>query len=138
MPRYQLKAKCLFVDATHRDTNMKKPDDIPAPHVMDKSTAPATYLKLNDGAAFIARFIAMGVDTDVIPQILSSEYGSKIKDPVAEVQAVVALLGPYLEARTFNRPYQAPKDHGKGNHSGSYALDFRVNWFPIGGHKLPL
>jgi hypothetical protein len=138
MASYQMKDFCLFVDAKDRDTSMKKPDDIAAPFVMDKRQEPATYLKLNDGAAFIARFIAMGVDTGVIAQILISEYGTKIKDPAGEVQAVVALLGPYLDPRNFVRPYQAPKDHGGGKHLGTYDLDFRVNWFPIGGYKLPL
>jgi len=138
MSRWELKDKCLFVDATDRDTNLKKPDDIAASHVMDKSTAPATYLKLNDGAAFIARFIVMGVDTDLIPQILKSEYGAAVKDPVAEVQTVVAMLTPYLKPRSFARPHQAPKDHGKGTHSGKYDLDFRVNWFGTGVFKGPL
>jgi len=138
MPSYQLKDRCLFVDATDREKNLKKPDDINAPHVMDKRANPATYLKLNDAAAFIARFIAMGLDTDLIAQILSSEYGNKVKDPVAEVLAVVGLLQDYLQPRNFARPYQAPKSPGGGKHSGTYELNFRVNWFPIGGYKLPL
>jgi hypothetical protein len=139
MASYQLKDLHLFVDATDRQHNVKKPDDIPFPHVMDKSVTPATYIKLNDAAAFIARFLVMGVDTDDIAQILSSEYGSRVKDPGGEVQAVVAMLYPdHLENRTFTRNYQAPKDQGHGNHSGVYELNFRVNWFVTGGFKGPL
>jgi hypothetical protein len=148
---YQLKDKCLFVDANVYDEKNKKyadkvkPDPPPTTgkiefaHVMDKSTTPATYLMLNDAAAFIARFLVMGVDTDLIAQIISSEYGSKVKDPLGEVQAVVTMLFPsYLEYRTFPRSYQAPQKEGGGNHSGTYELDFRVNWFVTGGFKGPL
>jgi hypothetical protein len=146
MPRYQLKDKCLFVDAmvydekNRKPTLKKKPDDISLAHVMDKSKEPndADYLALNDAAAFIARFIVMGVDTKDIPEILKSEYGSKVTDPAAEVKAVVALLKDYLEPRTFARPYEAPKKEGGGKHSGKYDLDFRVNWFGTGGFKGPL
>jgi hypothetical protein len=138
MERYELKDKCLFVDATDRETNTKKPVDIGASHAMDKSTPSAKYLKLNDGAAFIARFIVMGVDTELIAQILVSEYGSAVRDPAAEVRAVVKMLEPYLKPRSFARPYQAPRDHGGGQHSGHYDLDFRVNWFGTGVFKGPL
>lgn len=138
MERWELKNKCLFVDATDRDTNKKKPDDIAAPHAMDKNASPATYLKLNDGAAFIARFIVMGLDTDLIAQILKSEYGPAVTDPAAEVAKVVTMLSPYLKKRSFVRPYQAPNDHGGGHHSGNYDLDFKVNWFGTGVFKGPL
>jgi len=152
MPSYQLKDKCLFVDAFVYDEPNKepkkktKPDKPPTTgkielaHVMDKNPTPAKYLMLNDAAAFIARFIVMGVDTKDIPEILKSEYGSQVTNPVADVNAVVAMLFPsYLETpRTSPRPYQAPKDEGKGTHSGIYDLDFRVNWFVTGGFKGPL
>ena len=79
MPRYQLKDKCLFVDAyvydeQTRKPSTKKPDAIPSPHILDQGADPATCLKLNDAAAFIARFIVLGVDTSIIPQIVQSEY----------------------------------------------------------------
>lgn len=145
MPRFQLKeGKCLFVDATvydekkWRPTDRKKPDDIAFAHVMDKSTSPATYLKLNDAAAFITRFIVLGVDTDLIPQILLSEYGKKVTAPVTEVASVLEMIGPFLEPRTYERPYASPKHHGKGQHSGKYDLDFRVNFFNVGALKGPL
>jgi hypothetical protein len=138
MPRYQLKDRCLFVDAKHHEKNARHPIEIPFAHVMDKRTKDVTYLKLNDAAGFIARFIVQGVDTALISQILRSEYGTKVKDPDAEVKAVVELLDPYLMPREYHRPYQAPKDHGVAKHSGKYSLNFRVNWFPIGGYKVPL
>jgi hypothetical protein len=138
MPSYQLKYLCLFVDARDHDTNQRKPDELPAPHVMNKNVEPADYLKLNDGAAFIARFLVMGLDTDLIAQIIRSEYGDKVKHPLDEVMAVVAMLGDYLEVRSFDRPYQSPKEQGRGKHVGRYALDFKVNWFGTGVFKGPL
>jgi hypothetical protein len=142
MPRYRLKDKCLFVDAYVYDEQKRKPfssdipSAIPSPHVLDQNTTPATYLYLNDTAAFIARFIVMRVDTNLIPGILSSEYGPKVTNPAQDVNDVLAMLNPYLEPDTppiFVRPYHKPKDKGKGQHPGKYPLDFSVNWFGTGG-----
>jgi hypothetical protein len=145
MARYQLKEQCLFVEAkvyddTHwKPTKVYKPDDLKGPHVMDKSTKPATYLKLNEGAAFITRFIVMGVDTDLIRQILISEYGSAAANPQKEVDDVVKMLLPrFLEDRTYPRPHQDPQNLGEGTHSGKYPLDFGVNPFNVGILKGPL
>jgi hypothetical protein len=145
MARYQLKEQCLFVEAKVYDdthwlpTNDKKPDDIKSAHVMDKSTTPATYLKLNDGAAFITRFIVMGVDTDLIRQILISEYGSAAADFQQEVTDVVKMLFPrFLANRTYQRDHQDPQNLGEGTHSGKYPLDFGVNPFNVGILKGPL
>jgi hypothetical protein len=142
MPRYRLKDKCLLVDAyVYDETNRKPfsaniPSAVPAPHVSDQNTDPATYVYLNDTAAFIARFIVMRVDTALIPDILKSEYGARITNPAQDVQDVLTILNPYLEPDappTFVRPYQKPKTVGKGKHPGKYPLDFSVNWFGTGG-----
>jgi hypothetical protein len=151
MPAYELNDKCLFVDAFVYDEQNKKPKKKTKPHkppttgtielahVMDKNPTPAKYLMLNDGAAFIARFIVMGVDTKDILEILKSEYGSNVANLDADVNAVVALLFPkYIKLRTSARSYEAPKDEGEGDHSGTYSLDFRINWFVTGGFKGPL
>jgi hypothetical protein len=158
MPRYRLRDECLLVDAyVYDETNKKpsgekKPDPLKCAHINDQSTNPPTYLKLNDGAAFIARFIALRVKTELISEILKSEYGDKIHDPVGDVNKVVAMLRPYLvridkeniedpipeDPSPYERPYEVPNHKGQGQHSGHYDLDFRVNWFPIGGYKLPL
>jgi hypothetical protein len=147
MARYQLKNKCLFVDAKVYDDNSGLPtknakiDDVilANPHVMDTSTSPATYLPLNDAAAFIARFIVLGVDTDLIPQILTSEYGSAVKNPGKEVADVLAMLFPkYMVNRTYARAYDAPKKGNEGTHPGKYLLDFKVNFFGVGAVKGPL
>jgi hypothetical protein len=147
---YRLKDKCLFVDANSYDeknrkfANKNKPAKPPTsgkielPHVMDKSTTPATYLMLNDAGAFIARFIVMGVALKDIPEILKSEYEGAVVNPAQDVADVYSMLAPYLEKRMVTRPYQAPKDEGKGEHSGQYDLDFRVNWFGTGKFKGPL
>jgi hypothetical protein len=139
MPRYQLKNKCLFVDAYLYDEKNRKPipNKIPGaiayPHVLDQSTAPGTALKLNDAAAFIARFIVLGVDTDIIPQIVKSEYPGDVVNADQEVADVYNLLMPYLEPRTYQRTHAAPKSKGKIPHEGGYELDFRTNWFGTGG-----
>jgi len=142
MPRYRLQDKCLFVEAYAYDEMTRKPcsntmpSSIPCPHVLDQRNTPATYVTLNDTAAFIARFIVMRVDTNLIPDILSSEYGAKSKSPAADVQTVLKILEPYLEPddpRIFTRTYQTPKGTNSGNHPGKYSLDFSVNWFGTGG-----
>jgi hypothetical protein len=139
MPRYQLKNKCLFVDAylydedNRKPTSNKKPDVIGSPHVLDQSTTPGTALKLNDAAAFIARFIVLGVDTDLISQIVTSEYPGDVVNAAQEVAEVYNMLTPYLEVRTYQRIHGAPKSKGKQNHQGGYTLDFTVNWFGTGG-----
>ena len=121
MPRYQLKDKCLFVDAQDLAAGTRYPEVIPFAHILDKSTT-ATYLKLNDTAGFIARFIVIGVDTDLIPQIILSEYGGTlprlfecqyakvVSGAKNAVKAVVEMLKPYLTTRTprdSNRHYRA-------------------------------
>jgi hypothetical protein len=139
MPRYQLQDKCLFVDAylydkvNRKPRAQKKPDLVPYPHINDQRVSPATYLRLNDGAAFITRFIVLGVDTDLIPQIVDSEYQGSTPTAVQDVANVVAMLMPYLEPRTYQRPYQHPQNQGVHPHAGGYPLDFSVNWFGTGG-----
>ena len=139
MPRYQLRDKCLFVDAylydesNRKPTRNKKPDAIGSPHVLDQSTEPGTALKLNDAAAFIARFIVLGVDTDLIPEIVKSEYHGASANPAKEVADVYEMLKPYLGDRIYQRTHEAPQSRGKKDHTGGYDLDFRVNWFGRGG-----
>jgi hypothetical protein len=153
MPRYKLKAKCLFVDAKNFDdpkTPKRFPIEIPYAHVLDKNSA--SHLKLNDTAGFIARFIVMGVDTDLIPHIFLSEYsgtlpklfkGNKVKVEAAAktaVRSVVSLLKPYLKRRTLTdckQLYETPKGLGIGKHSGKYALDFSINFVGTGVVKTP-
>ena len=131
--RYQLKDKCLFVDATSRQNGLRKPQANPHPHILDQRGNQARFLNLNDEAGFVARFIVQGVDTDLIPEILRSEYGNRVQDPQAMVQAVVGFLGPYLEARTVQREYDPPRVVGQGNFAQKgYRLNFRVNWFGTG------
>lgn len=152
MPRYQLDDYCLFVDATNFETNKREPKEIPYPHILDQRTTPATYMRLNDGAAYITRFIVLGVNTSLIPEILRSEYqtllGSKVNtiNFEAEVVAVLNMIDPYLKKgeRHVERAYESPKQHGAGKHVDlegkplkGYDLDFRVNWFVVGCCKIP-
>jgi hypothetical protein len=153
MPRYKLKDKCLFVDAKNFDdpkAPKRFPNEIPFAHILDKNTG--SHLKLNDTAGFITRFIVMGVDTDLIPQIIYSEYGgtlpklfegkcAKAEAAVkAAVKAVVKILRPYLKPRTLadcKQPYEPPKDLGVGKGLVKYTLDFSVNFVGIGVVKIP-
>jgi len=134
--RYQLKEKCLFVDAVTRDGDDpgRKPKDIKHAHVMDTNKKSNNCLKLNDMAGFIARFIVQGVDVDVIPQILLSQfdYTKAGTTPKADVDKVVLLLGDFVETRTDTGEYETPKANGKMSHNGKYDLDFKVNWFGTG------
>jgi hypothetical protein len=153
MPRYKLKAKCLFVDAKDLDdpkTPKRHPIEIPFAHILDKSEG--SCLKLNDTAGFIARFIVLGVDTDLIPQIIYSEYGGTKPQPTEKqnsqsqteiknaVDFVVGKLMPYLETRTLAdcpRPYESANDYGVDKHAGKYKLDFSVNFVGTGIVKIP-
>ena len=164
MPRCQLDDFVMFVNARNKETNERLPKEIPFPHILDQRdqesdpNKPATYLKLNDGAAYITHFIAIGVDTDLIPEILKSEYsttqGKKVEtiDFAAQVQAVLQLIMPYLKKdaqgkpiRDYPRKYEAPQSNGQGKHVDQqgkplkgYELDFRVNWYVSGGPKVPM
>ena len=137
--RYQLADKCLLVDVKHHRTKKRLPEKLPFPHIFDqrKGKDPATYLRLSDGAAYIAHFIAIGVDTDLIPEILRSEYGVKVENPKAEVDAVLEMLKPYLKKRTAKRRYKAAKSHKEKEHIGGYELEFGVNWAGNTWNKVP-
>jgi hypothetical protein len=134
MARYQMKDGCIFVDANDpKDKKKKKPDDFPCPHVFNQNTK--TYVAFNDAAGFIARFIVMGVDTNVIPQVLVSEYGSAaVANPQGAVDTVYAMMKDYLENRpagSYGNPgnYQPPVQLPP-KHTGKLKLDFSTN--PVG------
>lgn len=138
--RYELKHKCAFVDAqeareTEHHKGPKKPDAVNAAHVYFYEGNNKKVLKLNDTAGFIARFIVQGVDIDLIPLILRSEYGSTIQNPAQEVQTVLGILMPYLQKRTATNPFSPPQSQGKSNAPVPYELDFSLNWFVIGWIK---
>jgi hypothetical protein len=150
MPRYKLKDKCLFVDAQDLEARRRYPEAIPFAHILDKNTS--TYLKLNDTAGFIARFIVIGVDTELIPQIILSEYGvtlpklfegKQLRFQAAArsaVRAVVEMLRPYIKPRTrtdCKQPYEPPANLGVGTHEGGYKLDFSVNFVGTTVVKIP-
>jgi hypothetical protein len=144
MARYQLKDMVLFVDADDfndkvhpKQKGPRKPDVIPFPHILDKrDEPPAKCLKLSDEAGLIARFIVQGVDTDLIPQIINSEYGGKVPHPVNDVQTVLTMLRDeydFLENRVDQMGYAPPRKIGfEPDCPGKYDLDFRVNWFGTG------
>jgi len=132
------------VDAKHSETGRRIPEEIPSAHILDQRTKPYTYLKLSDGAAFIARFIVLGVDVALIPEILRSEYSQASQDKErgvdfkADVDSVIKMLGDYIEVRTSGMPYSSPETLGRGENECGYPLDFGVH---STGHvccKLPI
>jgi hypothetical protein len=155
MARWKLKSKCLFVDAQDLDDPKhpkRYPTEIPFAHILDKNTKDC--LKLNDTAGVIARFIVIGIDTDLIPQIIFSEYGGTKAEPVAyenrdaqseaeiktAVNFVLQKLLSFLEPRTLkdcNRPYSPPLDYPVEKHEGKYKLDFSVNFVGTTCCKIP-
>ncbi len=138
MPRYQLADKCLYVSAKHHVTKERIPKEIPFPHILDQRKNPWTYLKLNNAVSYITRFIVLGVDTDLIPEIVRSEYGAKVENPKAEVENVLKILKPYLKKRVAKRRYQLPKTLGEGNIEGGYDLDCGVRSIPFTFVKYPI
>jgi hypothetical protein len=140
MPRYKLKDFCLFVDAKEKDGTRKKPQDLPFAHVLDSRGGGVKVLKFNDTAGFIARFILFGVEVGLIPEIVHSEFGDQVTDPLSEVQAVLKMLNPYIEERKSadRMKHEPPSSEDKGTHSGKYDLDFRVNFYATTGvSKVP-
>jgi len=136
MARYKLKEGCIFIDANDpKDKNKKKPDDKPFPHVFHQGDN-VTFVAFNEPAAFIARFIALGVDTDAIPNIIESEYGpGVVANPILEVGMVVGMMKDYLENRVERKPYDAPGYYQPprqlaGPHDGKLKVDFSTN--PVG------
>jgi hypothetical protein len=127
MPRYQCKPNCCFVESWHKESGTKRPDDYPFPHVFNQGTG--DYVEFDKAGAFIARFIIQGLDTDFIPQILVSEYGSGVKNPQGEVAQVLADMLPFLDILPGPpRSYKAPAK-GKSNkgHKGTFELNFKPN-----------
>jgi hypothetical protein len=153
MPRYELKNKCYFVDAWNVKDNQRVPEIDgcgKSAHIADKrreatSGHPVDYLLLNDTAAFIARFIVMGVEINLIPQILHSEFGDSVGIPLTQVNKVLQQLMPYLDqipeignagGRRGVRKYQAPSWESKKDKACNYSLDFSPNWFGTGWFKI--
>jgi hypothetical protein len=141
MPRYKLKVQCLFVDAKELDGTRRQPQDLLFAHVLDARQTPAKVLKFNDTAGFIARFILLGVEIGLIPEIIHSEFGDQVTDPLGEVQAVLKMLRLYVDER---RPedrmkHETPSSEDHGTHGGKYDLDFRVNFYATTGvSKIPI
>jgi hypothetical protein len=142
MARWQLTSKplCVFVDAydlddLHLDNLNRKPKEIPKAHVLDLDAGKYTWL--DDTQAFIARFIVLGVDTDLIPQIVKSEYEASVTNPSQAVTDVCDKLKAYLEPRKKIRPHRPPQ-HGEDPHPGGYDLDFKVNALGTGVIKVPI
>ncbi len=134
MPRFQMKPKCLFVDAPVH----KKPDDLPFPYVMDVRISPAKYVGLNDTAGFVARFIVQGVDTDkLLPQILQSEYGISETDAAQEVENVKTTLMDYLEPRSHQSAHPKAQVTGTGEHPGNCLIDFSASSTVISVISIP-
>ncbi len=146
MARWQLVDKVMFVQAFTMNSTGKPPAELPFPHILDQrvyeiNKLKATYTQLSDAEAFITRFIVMGVDDGLIPQILASETGAS--NPGAAVRDVVNLLnshgylqprGPRTYDNTLDSSY--PREGTQDKHN-KHTLDFNCNWFGTGQSKVP-
>jgi hypothetical protein len=137
MARYKMKPGCIFVDANDYKTHDKKPDENPYPHVFSQEDG--TYVTFNDTAGFIARFIALGVDTENIPQIMASEYGpGAVTNATQEVKDVYKMMKNYVEEMTTRKTHETPGPVAPikllPTHSRKLKLDFSTN--PIGIHVI--
>lgn len=131
--RYKLKPGCIFVDANDHKTHGKKPDANPYPHVFSQNDG--TYRTFNDTAAFIARFIALGVDTENIPQIMVSEYGpGAVPNAKQEVKDVCKMMENYVEEMATRKTHETPGPvtaiQLPSAHSRKLDLNFSTN--PVG------
>ena len=144
MARWKLKPNCLFVYAYDLETGQRLPQlpkakIIHKPDPADNDPMHHTCLELNDGAAFVARFITMGVDTDLIEQILFSEYkgsGFTEEDAQTWVKHVCNHLQPFL-IPCLHRTHQTPDVSLTPGGATSFPLDFKVNWLGGGLIKTP-
>ncbi len=77
MPRYTLKKGCCFVDLiTEEGRKEQSNSGTPCPFIIDKRGTADQFKEypLNDGAAFILRFLLVGLDSDLLSQALMSAY----------------------------------------------------------------
>lgn len=121
--RWQMKQDCIFVDSyllkddDYLSVEKREPKEIlPYAHVMNKvkeAEANREVILLNDVAAFIMRFIALGVDTDKhLPDIVHSEYGGKLSEVKSQIESIVQEMRDkgYIEPRQVsNIPQPDPK-----------------------------
>jgi hypothetical protein len=138
MPRYQLKDKCCFIDAVLHETGAPQPIENPYPHVF--SQADGTFVKFNDTAAFIARFIVLGVDTEThLPDILVSEYpDTNIANSKTEIKKVVDMMQDYLVTWKKHRNHVPPEGEKRSGHSKKLKLDFSTNPIGLNVIKVPI
>lgn len=138
--RWQLSEGYVFVDAfkiENQDGENPNRDsmDLPFAHIMNCTTY--DYTKFNDYAAFILRFIIMGLDTvEIIPKIIASEFPNT-QDPQRDVDDVVNMASIYLVKRKKKRKKHALNALGGGNKTGGYNLDFGVHSIGPGFIKGP-
>jgi len=129
MARWNLKQNCCFVEAYKDKNNTKLEQLLKARLLHKKGDKDYTCLEFSDDAAFVARFIVQGVDTDLVQQILLSEYqGLAPQDAQVYVTYVYNQLQPYLVPAS-RKPLQPPFDVSENPAlPTSFELDFKVNW----------
>jgi hypothetical protein len=173
MARWKLKEGCLFVDAFHLEKSQGKEikyradQIIKYPHIMDKretgkeeddnddNTVSYPCTLFNDLDGFIAGFIVMGVDTDLIPQIVASEYEMDELAADKEVKATLQVMRHYdylveqeppskrhleamalkkEEAMAEGKEFDQAFEEDRRYFSGKYDLNFNVN--PVGNVRI--
>jgi hypothetical protein len=151
MTQYELNPDCHFVDAydldkAHQDPHgvkdrSKPGQEIQCAYVMKPDPAnpkKSIYLKLNDVAAFIGRFVVMGVPKAKIVEIVNSEYQNAQTQSQTAVDNVVKWMIDFgaIHARTLPGPiFVTPQTLGTDTYNCHYKLDFSVNPMGIGIFK---
>ncbi len=134
--RWQLKKKYVFVENYDLDTNVDpdRPDHghpIGSAFIMFRNIKPHHYIKMDNVAAFIMRFVIMGVDTKLyLPDIVASEYNDMTRAAAdTRIKSVVVQMAKYLDPCNRKRNIILEK-YEEG--------DYPVDELPVGQqHEIP-
>jgi hypothetical protein len=101
--RWRLKKNYVFVENYDLDNlNPIHPihnHPIGSAFIMRREARPHKYIQMDQVAAFIMRFVIMGVDTmNLLPEIVKSEYGlPSLQDAKTRINNVLTKMQKYLD-----------------------------------------
>jgi len=109
--RCRLKKNYVFVENFELDdydpNNPKQYHPIGSAFIMNREDPPHKYIKMDQVAAFIMRFVIMGVDTvNLLPEIVKSEYGLEtLEEAGKRIESVKDKMRKYLDPWTKLRDW---------------------------------
>jgi hypothetical protein len=127
--RWQLKKKYVFVE--NYDLDNLDPDSPQHRHpvgsafIMLRDVKPHHFIKMDNIAAFIMRFVIMGVDTQLyLPDIVASEYNDMTRAAAdTRIKSVVVQMAKYLDPCNRKRNI-IPEKYEEGDYPvDEYPLD---------------